>query len=164
METILSRCEFSHIFCDLNLRNDCYDDNSVINCLNHATILKFSEEENPLLLSLACGRQFSGESLDEVAEKLFQNHPQLQIILYTRGSIGSVILERNRPSLTVPAAKTEVVSTVGAGDSIGASWLCMYLWGHSLDHAAEIASRVSAFMVAHKEVIPKYRIQEFLIK
>jgi hypothetical protein len=49
VKNILSECEFKEIFCDINLRKDCYDRESCLLCLENATILKLSDEEEPLL-------------------------------------------------------------------------------------------------------------------
>ena len=49
LHKLCQACSFGEIICDINLRKDCYDSASVAFCLNNATILKVSEEEEPLL-------------------------------------------------------------------------------------------------------------------
>ena len=49
VHALVSHCSFRNILCDVNLRQSCYDSDSVGFCLRHATILKLSMEEEPLL-------------------------------------------------------------------------------------------------------------------
>ena len=51
--------------------------------------------------------------------------------------------------------KAEVVSTVGAGDSYSAAFLCEYLKSGNIAKAAEAGARLSAFVVSHREAVPK---------
>ncbi len=158
LETVLSECTFKEIFCDLNLRDGCYDEKSVENCLKYATVLKFSEEELPRLdefpLWQALGK--------EIFAALFDNYPQLKVILFTKGKDGADIYTKDGTVASVPAVGDKVVSTVGAGDSFGAAWLARYLAGDDVKRSAEIASRVSGYVVSVVEALPKYNISSFI--
>ena len=159
---ILESCFFSQIFCDLNLRPDCYDEQSVINCLSHATVLKCSEEEMPLLKCFEVWKKIEGNDVNETVNNLFDQYSQLDHFLYTCGADGAIIFERGKSSVAVPAKKTRVVSTVGAGDSFGAVWLYLYMLGKTPDEAAKIASLVSAYVVSVNEAVPMYKIDELV--
>jgi fructokinase len=52
LDRILAAVPFPEIFCDVNLRPLCYDRDSALRCLAHATTLKVSLEEEPLLRAL----------------------------------------------------------------------------------------------------------------
>jgi sugar/nucleoside kinase (ribokinase family) len=54
------------------------------------------------------------------------------------------------------AVKTEVVSTVGAGDSFAAAWLTCFLEGKTIPECMKKAAEISGFVVGHTEAIPKY--------
>ena len=131
-------------------------------CLDHASILKLSEEEEPLLASLPCWQQLHGNTVAARITSLFASRPRLHTVLFTRGKEGAVVYTRQGDVLTVPACGDRVVSTVGAGDSFGAVFLAMFLSGKDHQTAATVASRVSGFVVSVKETIPSYRIEDFL--
>lgn len=162
LQAVLARCRFSHVFCDLNLRDGCYDAQSVQNCLSHATILKCSEEEAPRLAAFPVWQAVAKETVAKTARALFSAYPQLQFWLYTQGEAGARIYCRNGETFRVCAEKATAVSTVGAGDSFGAAWLCAYLHGATPMEAARLAAKVSAFVVSCKEAVPAYEIKDFL--
>jgi fructokinase len=157
---ILDSCRFGEIFCDINLRDNCYDGESVMNCLSHATILKLSEEEEPRL------RAFDfwpgGSGMAEKTKAVFMDHPRISRIIYTRGSKGAEIYSRDSGCFAVPAYGKKVVSTVGAGDSFGAVWLSLHLLGFTDTEAAKVASMVSGYVVSVTEAVPDYDISNFI--
>ena len=51
------------------------------------------------------------------------------------------------------AHKTDVASTVGAGDSFGAAFLVKYMKNYSIDECLEFASRISAIVCSKQEAI-----------
>ncbi len=159
LENILAECTFDEVFCDLNLRDGCYDEQSVKNCLSHATILKFSDEEAPRLEIYEFWQKMCDEGL---ADSIFSMYKQIKVILLTKGSDGSQIYTRNGECYEIPATGDKVVSTVGAGDSFGAVWLCRYLSGDSVKKTAEIASRVSGYVVSQTDALPSYNISDFI--
>ncbi len=159
LEMILSECSFGEIFCDLNLRDGCYDEKSVKNCLENATVLKFSEEEAPRLDIYGFWHKMCA---DNIINALFSAYKQIKVILFTKGGEGACVYTRDGKAYEIPAVGDKVVSTVGAGDSFGAAWLGRYLSGDGERVAAEVASRVSGYVVSVVEALPKYRIDGFL--
>ncbi len=156
---ILRECTFREIFCDINLRLDCYDEESIANILSYATVLKISDEEKPLLDAFASFRElFAGE---DFAQKLFSEFPQLHTVLYTKGAEGSVIFVRNGESLRIPCVRVKAVSTVGAGDSYGAAYLASVMSGKKTADAGQIAASVSARVVSVTEAVPDYSLTDF---
>ncbi len=160
LEKILSECSFGEIFCDLNLRDGCYDGKSIKNCLEYATILKFSEEESPRLDVYAFWQTLCA---DNIINSLFSSYKQIKVILFTKGKEGACVYTRDGKAYEIPAVGDKVVSTVGAGDSFGAAWLGRYLLGDDERVAAEIASRVSGYVVSVVEALPKYNILDFIV-
>lgn len=158
LQRVLKSCSFGRVFCDINLRPDCYDENSVKLCFENASILKISEEEEPLLESFPFYRSLCPDGLEQNVGNLFEALPNLDIILFTKGEKGSTVYQKHQSPLHVDPCKTQVVSTVGAGDSFGASFLSALLNGSSIPDAASLASRVSAFVVSQKEAVPEYEI------
>lgn len=158
LKRLLKEGKFRHIFCDVNLRPDCYDRESVENCLANATLLKISDEEEPLLREVA-GYLPAEESAAcdpmDAPDALFARYGQLEAIVLTQGERGATLYRRGRAPIHVPAAPAEVVSTVGAGDSFGAAWLYHTLMGADDLTALTAASARAAWVIAHAEAIPE---------
>ena len=153
-QSILESGEFKEIFCDINLRKNCYDADSCRLCLGNATILKISDEEEPLLHEFGLYKIESSEK--DVIKSICNSFGNINLVLYTKGENGSVIYDRtNDKFYEIPAVKAQVVSTVGAGDSYSAAFLYEYLRSGDVQAAAEAGAKLSAFVVAHRGAVPK---------
>lgn len=151
---ILSACRFTEIFCDVNLRRDCYDRESCLKCLENATILKISAEEEPLLSEF--GLYVSSADEKEICQNICRKFENIRLVLFTKGENGSLVYDKSKNEFhEISAVKAEVVSTVGAGDSYSAAFLCEYLKSGNIAKAAEAGARLSAFVVSHREAVPK---------
>ncbi len=154
VRAILSDCEFKDVFCDINLRKDCYNEESCRLCLENATILKLSSEEEPLLSKF--GFYESSENEKKLLENIAKSFGNIRLILFTKGEDGSVIYDtRSREFVDISAKKAQVVSTVGAGDSYSAAFLCEYLKSGDIAKAGKAGASLSAYVVSHKEAIPE---------
>ena len=79
--------------------------------------------------------------------------------MYTKGENGSLIYNKTEDKFyEFSAEKTKVVSTVGAGDSYSAAFLCEYMKSKDLVAAAKAGTKLSAFVVSHREAVPKEKI------
>ena len=155
VESLVRTLSLSHVICDVNLRPNCYDRQSVALCLEHATILKLSIEEEPLLRAAADYAPLD-DSPKEIARALCQAHPQLEVVIVTLGKDGSYAYDaRAQKDFFREAVGDCVVSTVGAGDSYTAAFLTSYLAGSSIDQCMRYASEVSGWVVSHMEAIPQ---------
>ena len=154
VKKILSACSFSHVFCDVNLRPDCYDKESCLLCLENADIIKISEEEEPILASF--GLYETGESEKETVRNLCRSFKNIKLVLFTKGENGSLIYNAdNDEFFEIPCVQAKVVSTVGAGDSYSAAFLCEYFRSGDIRKSGMAGANLSAFVVSHREAVPK---------
>ncbi len=153
VKKILSECDFSHVFCDVNLRPDCYDEESCLLCLENADILKISEEEEPVLAKF--GLYDRGTTERETVKNICANFRNLKLVLFTKGENGSVIYDaKNDMFYGIPCSEAKVVSTVGAGDSYSAAFLCEYFKTGDILKSGMAGADLSAFVVSHREAVP----------
>ena len=113
------RPEALRIF-DVNLRQNFYSKEILETSLRHANIFKLSDEELP---TLARFFDLTGQVLNQL--QALRGMFDLRLVAYTRGGEGSLLVTANETS-DHPGIPTEVVDTVGAGDSFTAT-LCMGL-------------------------------------
>ena len=140
------------IYSDLNIRAPFYNEESIKLCLENATIVKISDEELPIINKIIFDCQ---NDLEVSAVKLSENFSQIKIIILTKGEKGSLAYDCiSKTFFYADAVPAKLVSTVGAGDSFGATFLCCYLQDKNIKKALEIASRISAFVVSSKDAIP----------
>ena len=153
---IVENCSFREILCDLNLRPNCYDADSVDFCLRHATVLKVSAEEEPILRAFGLYTP-TDNAPQNIARALCQRYPNVKLLLITLGKDGSYAYDaRSGEDHFQCALGDRVVSTVGAGDSFAAAWLTSFLSGRSIEECMKKAAEISGFVVAHTEAVPRY--------
>ena len=141
------RPEALRIF-DVNLRQNFYSKEILETSLRHANIFKLSDEELPMLAGFFDLTGQVSTQLQRLREMF-----DLHLVAYTRGGEGSLLVTANETS-DHPGFPTEVIDTVGAGDSFTAT-LCMGLL-QNLPHA-EInrrACQVAAFVCSQAGATP----------
>jgi len=153
LDLILSECSACEVFTDLNIRPPYYSAEVIDFCLSRATVAKLSDED-ARCVSEALALEYRDER--EFCLALGKKYPKIKLVLMTLGERGSVSYDcRGGEFIFCPAKKTEVVSTVGAGDSFGAAFIVGYMRTADISASMKMASQVSAFVVSSKEAIPK---------
>lgn len=156
VRTAVENCSFGEIICDVNLRPDCYDEESVRFCLENATVLKVSIEEEPILRSFGMYIP-DGNGVGDIARSLCRSFGNIRTVIITLGKDGSYAYDaRDGREYRQGSVGDKVVSTVGAGDSFAAAWLTGYLEGMPIDGCMKRAAEISGFVVAHTEAVPMY--------
>ncbi|MGM9683758.1 MAG: carbohydrate kinase family protein [Eubacteriales bacterium] len=156
VRTVVENCSFGEIICDVNLRPDCYDEESVRFCLENATVLKVSIEEEPILRSFGMYIP-DGNGVGDIARSLCRSFGNIRTVIITLGKDGSYAYDaRDGREYRQGSVGDKVVSTVGAGDSFAAAWLTGYLEGMPIDGCMKRAAEISGFVVAHTEAVPMY--------
>lgn len=159
---ILAECAFDEIFCDLNLRQDCYTAESIETCLKNCSILKISREEYNKLL------QFKSSSVNENnftnPEKIYKAFCAdlackygIKLIILTLDKDGAFVYRLSDDSSHIsPKPKNLALSTVGAGDSFAAAFLYNYLNRVPISECISRAITLSDYVVTYYEAVPVY--------
>ena len=125
---------------DINLRQDFYSKKIIEQSLELCNVIKLNDDE---LLLLSEMFDLSGKDSDRLSSLLHRF--QLELAILTRGKAGSCLLTPGRRS-EHPGIRTEVVDTIGAGDSFTAAAAFGMLSGEDLDKINDTANRVAAFV------------------
>lgn len=148
VKSILENSNVRKVYCDINIRPPFFSDETILFALSNANIIKISDEEMHFVTD-ACGLK----ELDDIAEK----YNNLVFILFTQGESGATVYDcKNKKTYFENAPKVEVASTVGAGDSFGATFICEYFKTNDTEKSLKKATEISAFVVSKKEAIPEY--------
>ena len=156
LRALVEACGFETIVCDVNIRTGCYDKESVEFCLSHASILKVSAEEEPVLRGLGLYEHQSNDP-GSIAKAICRKFSQLEVLIITLGKLGSyAYTTRSGKEYFQPSIGDNMVSTVGAGDSFLAAWVTEYLNGKPIDACMKKAAEISGFVVSKTEAVPLY--------
>lgn len=150
---ILSTTQFEYIFYDVNLRDNCYSQDSIETGLQYCTILKLNKDEVLTLSHLISG--IHSDSLEDFCRTVSSSHPQIEIIIITASADGSFIWSENT-LINIPSHPIEIVDAVGAGDSYSAAFITILHRTGDPKEAAKIANEIGAFVASSNGAIPKY--------
>ena len=148
VKTIIKNSNIENIYCDINIRPPFFSDNVILFALENSNILKISDEELHYVTEV-CGLK----ELQDISKK----YKNLKFILFTQGEKGALVYDcKNQKVHKESAPKVKVASTVGAGDSFGATFICEYFKTNNIEKSLNKATEISAFVVSKKEAIPEY--------
>ncbi len=152
IKAVLANNIFLEIYTDLNLRSPFYSKESIVFCLSNATIVKISDEELPRILQILFDTTLDFQ--DAIAA-ITEKYPQIKLLLITCGAKGAFCYDRlSGKTHYCPSETVSVVSTVGAGDSFGATFLTLYDKTKDIPYSLRRSAQISAFVVSHNEAIP----------
>ncbi len=149
------------IFVDVNVRKPHCLKESVMLSLENADYIKISDEELSFITNIALGEDES--DIYKAVKKIAHKYKNLKLIILTMGEKGAFVYDCIcKKEYSCNAKKTEVISTVGAGDSFSASFLVQLLKGRDIDFCLNAASKVSGFVVSKFEAVPEYNISDLI--
>lgn len=134
---------------DINLRQQFHSREVIVDSLSRAEVLKLNETELPQLADML---RLAGNVRDQIRQ--LSDLYDLRTVAYTRGAHGSLLLDRGRWS-DHPGVPTQVVDTVGAGDSFTAALVMGLLGGQDLDAVHDWANRVAAYVASQSGATPR---------
>lgn len=137
-------------FFDINIRQNYYSKELILDLLEKANILKINDEELEML------RPMMGLEGDyEVCCKALLEKYGLKYVILTAGSKFSAIYSTDENSV-IGTPKVAVADTVGAGDSFSGAFVYSILSGKSLKEAHRKAVNTAAFVCSKEGAWPEY--------
>jgi fructokinase len=155
--------EFSGSFglLDINLRKNCYSQETIRMSLERANIVKLNEEE---LHELTGIYGLTAKSLPEMTESLLSK-AELSYCVVTLGPKGAFAVSKEGENVYVPGFEVKLTDPCGAGDGFAAGFIHSLLNKDSLPQACRFGNALGA-MVASQEgatqVITYREIVEFM--
>lgn len=164
LKSLIAKGGFKEIFCDVNIRAPYYSEKTVKTAFENATIIKISEDELETAMTAAGIEGWSPVDAMFSAAMISAAYPNIKTVLITSGEEGSTAFDSFTKSVYYSRPrKVEVKSTVGAGDSFSASFLCSYMKRPDVDKCLRHASKVSSYVVSRYEAVPDYTEEVKLI-
>ena len=134
---------------DANLRQSYYDRSVITRSLEHADILKLSDQELPIVASLL---GLGNVNETELALSLIRDF-QLHLVCITRADKGSLLLSKSE-CVSHPGFAVEVVDAVGAGDAFTACLAHCLIRGYSLMTISAYANRLASWVATQQGATP----------
>lgn len=135
---------------DINLRQQYYSSETIVQSINLSDVLKLNDDELPVVAG------FIGLN-GEVREQLGQlvSLMKLKYVVYTMGGKGSVIVSPDEYSF-IQAPVVTVEDTVGAGDAFTAIFAAGILKGYPLVEVHRKATEIAARVCTRKGATPQF--------
>ena len=135
---------------DINLRQNFYTKETIVESLKRATVMKINDEE---LVTLGRLFGYPGPDLENKCWLILGKY-NLDMLILTCGVNGSYVFSKGAMSY-LDTPQVEVADTVGAGDSFTGSFVASILSGRTVAEAHRIAVGVSAVVCTQKGAMPK---------
>ena len=130
------------ILVDINLRPQCYTEETVRWSLEHGTIAKLNDEELGVLADIYSLR---GDDLIDLAEQL-RLAAQLDTVVVTMGENGALAVTGGSEAVIVPGFVVQVDDPCGAGDAFAGAFMASMIDGLSLETAITRANALGALV------------------
>lgn len=137
------------VVCDINLRQQFYDTDTLCDSLSLCNILKINDEELEMLSKLF---KLPENDINGQCRSIMERY-NLKMIILTCGINGSYLFTPDSVSFQ-PTPKVDVADTVGAGDSFTAAFIASILKGKSVQEAHSLAVHTSAYVCTQKGAMP----------
>lgn len=134
------KCPF---FYDVNLRQNFYSREILEDSMNSTNLIKLNDEEIVILAKMF---GLKPEPQD------FSRRFNIDTVILTLGPEGCEVYSAGE-TITSPAKKVKVISTVGAGDAFSAAFLYHYLNGDTLHGAADAGNALAAVVAVQEGAI-----------
>jgi fructokinase len=133
---------------DINLRQQFWSRDLILESLELANVLKLNDEELPVVSGLLGLTGDESSQLRQLAARF-----ELKAVVLTLGAQGSALL-RGGELVRRPGSNLVIADTVGAGDSYTAALALGLLAGHGPERIIEFAHRVADYVCTHTGATP----------
>jgi fructokinase len=128
LRSILSLAPQATKVLDINLRKDCFKQETVDESLSHADVLKLNKSEVAYVAELVSVPYDSTKAFSQALMKKYNLHT----ILITLGEEGVEAFSCKDEHVFVPTKQISVVDTIGSGDAFTAGYVSEYVAGKPL--------------------------------
>lgn len=147
VKKLVSSANIGKVFCDLNLRQPFFNDETIEFCLKTANIIKVSDSEFEYVFK----KVLNVCNIEDGISKLSLKYKNIEQVVLTCGENGAyAYCLKEGKTYFEPAKKVKVLSTVGAGDCFSANYLVNYLNGEPVRTCLKKATIASAEVVGSK--------------
>ena len=146
LQRLLSKFSGKFRLLDINLRKNCYTDETIERSLEQANILKLNDEELAVLADLF---RLQGYSAPDQAEHLLQR-ARLKYCVVTLGASGALAISNEGEKVYIPGYKVNLVDPCGSGDGFAAGFIHSLLNSQTLSEACRLGNALGA-LVAQQE-------------
>ena len=135
---------------DINLRQNFYTKEIIVNSLRHCDVLKINDEELVVVSRLF---EYPGLSTEDKCRRILNKY-NLKMLVLTCGVNGSYVFTPNEMSFYA-TPRVQVADTVGAGDSFTGTFCASILDGMTVTDAHKRAVEVSAYVCTQNGAMPE---------
>ena len=140
---------------DINLRQNFYNKEVILESLHRANVFKCNEDE----IDIICNYLECNNTSSDLFAKL--QNLNVNCFIFTKGADESQIFLNDSFSC-IKTPKVKVVDTVGAGDSFTATFIASLLKGDDLFTAHNKDVKLAAFVCEQRGAMPNYNIDDVL--
>ena len=151
LDQIRIRGHFNAIYYDVNIRQHYFKPEWILGSFEASTIVKINDEEALFLANLLYNREMKEEEFADMIMGEFD----LDIVCVTFGADGAGIMTEEGWS-RVPGEISNVIDTVGAGDSFSAEFLHSLYVGYTPEESAQRACVMGAYVSSSAGAVPIY--------
>lgn len=149
LKGLLKTEKFQNIYADLNFRENWYNKELVMEILSLCGYLKINNSEARELRTMT-----KETDLDSLYKKLICDFG-IHTVLHTMGARGARIIQKKN-TVQIPAFRTNIMDTVGAGDAFNAGFIYGIASGFSPEKSLKVAVRLSSFVAGQAGAVPEY--------
>lgn len=154
--SLLAEFNGPYVFLDINLRRNCYSEETVLASIARANILKLNEDEAPVVSEMI---GLPWKSIPDFAESIIAKTSLLYCVV-TLGPLGVFAASSKGKMVYLPTFQVNIEDTVGSGDAFSAGFLRSLLQEQSLPEACMFGNALGALVAGQKGATQKVSVNE----
>ncbi len=151
LRKLLDAGNFKHVFCDINLRENCYTRDCVEYSLRKASILKINDDELrdvPAILGMKI------EDEESARVRALQSEYDIDLIILTKSADGATAYTASGNVVHRAGRKVVVQDAVGAGDAFSAAFILNYIATGDLEKSLDAGNYLGGYVASKKGAVP----------